>query len=138
MKLRSKKKLDGDGAPSAEAGAANVTPPDPFEKGEQTLNRPDGKHYHDLKGSGNDSELESVEASKKTSERSEAQTGEELLFEYTSRSKNKYDSPEKRTVPSGQDEKKRDDIEHKSLWRGVKFESEEEYQHVVWWTRGLL
>ena len=37
MKLRSKNHLDGDGARSAEARAANVTPPDPFEKEEQTL-----------------------------------------------------------------------------------------------------
>ena len=35
MKLRSEKIPDGEEARNAEAGAANVTPTDPFEEGEK-------------------------------------------------------------------------------------------------------
>ena len=52
MKLRSKKNLDWEKGRNAEAGAANMTPTDSFEEGEQMLSRPDCHHHQDLEGSG--------------------------------------------------------------------------------------
>ena len=48
MKLRKEKNRDGDEKRDAEARAANVTPIDPFEEGEQTLIRPHHHHREDL------------------------------------------------------------------------------------------
>ena len=56
MKLKSEKKRDGDEERDAEAGAANVTPTDPYEEGEQTLVRPDHRHREDLEEPGEDFE----------------------------------------------------------------------------------
>ena len=47
MKLRSEKNLDGAEGRNTEAGAANVTPTEPFEEGELTLFRPDHRHQED-------------------------------------------------------------------------------------------
>ena len=80
MKLRSEKNLGGDEGRDAEAGAVNVAPTDPFDQGEQTLNQPDCHHHDDLERSGDDFERERVKESQRTSERSEAKTGEERLF----------------------------------------------------------
>ena len=48
MKLRSENNLSGDEGRSAETGPASEIPTDPFEEGEQTLNRPDYHHHADL------------------------------------------------------------------------------------------
>ena len=56
MKLRSEKNLDSDEGLKTEAGAAILSPTDPFEEGEHTQIRPDRHHQDDLKGSGDDSE----------------------------------------------------------------------------------
>ena len=92
MKLRSEKNLNGEEGQNAEAGAANMTPTDPFEEGEQTLIRPDRHHHEELEGSGDDFEREIIEESQKTSERPEADAGEELLFKGISRSENENSS----------------------------------------------
>ena len=95
MKLRSEKNLGGDEGRNAEAWAANVTPTDPFEKGEQTLIRPDHHHHEDLEELGDDFEGEGIEKPQRTSERYEANAGEELLFTGTSKSETKSTSRRK-------------------------------------------
>ena len=84
--MRTKKNLDGEEGRNAEAGAANMTPTDPLEEGEQTLIGPDCHHHEDLEGSGDDFEPEKKEESEKISEQTEADTGEELVYKGTSRS----------------------------------------------------
>ena len=84
MKLRREKNLNGDEGRSAEAGPAIETPTDPFEKGEQTLTRPDYHHHADLEEPGEDFEWEGVERTEEASERSEVEAREELLFNRTS------------------------------------------------------
>ena len=49
MKLSSEKKLDGNQGRIGETGQASETLTDPFDKGEQTLIRPDYHHHADLK-----------------------------------------------------------------------------------------
>ena len=73
MKLRSEKNLDGDQGRSAEAGPTSETLADPFDEGERTLIRPDFEPSEDL-------EREEVERTEETSERSEVEPREELLF----------------------------------------------------------
>ena len=82
MKLRSEKNLDGDQGRSAEAGAASETLVDPFDEGERTLIRPDFEPSEDL-------EREEVERTEETSERSEAEPREEVLFRGMSKSETK-------------------------------------------------
>ena len=57
MKLGSEKNLNGDAGWNAEAGAANVTPTEPFEVGEQTLIRPDKHHQEDPQEPGKEKTL---------------------------------------------------------------------------------
>ena len=82
MKLRSEKNLDGDQRRSAEAGTASETLVDPFDEGEQTLIRPDFEPSEDL-------EREEVERTEETSERSEVEPREEVLFKGMSKSETK-------------------------------------------------
>ena len=82
MKLRSEKNLDGDQRRSAEAGTASETLVDPFDEGERTLIRPDFEPSEDL-------EREEVERTEETSERSEVQPREEVLFKGMSKSETK-------------------------------------------------
>ena len=82
MRLRSKKNLDGDQRRSAEAGTASETLVDPFDEGEQTLIRPDFEPSEDL-------EREEVERTEETSERSEVEPREEVLFKRMSKSETK-------------------------------------------------
>ena len=63
-----------------------MKPTDPFEVGEQTPIRPDRHHHEFIKGSGDDFERKRIEESQKTSERLDADAGEELLLKGTSRS----------------------------------------------------
>ena len=79
MRLRSEKNLDGDQRRSAEAGTASETLVDPFDEGEQTLIRPDFEPSEDL-------EREEVERTEETSERSEVEPREEVLFKGMSKS----------------------------------------------------
>ena len=58
---------------------ANVTQPDPFKEGEETLIKPDHHHHGDLEGTGDDVERESIEELGETSERSKANAGEKLF-----------------------------------------------------------
>ena len=89
MELRSEKNLNGDEGRSAEAGPASGTPTDPFEKGEQTLTRPNYHHHADLEEPGEDFGREEVERTEEASERSEVEPREELLFKRTSKSETK-------------------------------------------------
>ena len=73
MKLRSEKNLDGDQGRGAEAGTASETLVDPFDEGERTLIRLDFEPSEDL-------EREEVERTEETSERSEVEPREEVLF----------------------------------------------------------
>ena len=82
MNLRSKKNLDGDERRSAEAGTASETLVDPFDEGERTLIRPDFEPSEDL-------EREEVERTEETSERSEVEPREEVLFKGMSKSETK-------------------------------------------------
>ena len=82
MKLRTEKNLDGDQRRSAETGTASETLVDPFDEGEQTLIRPDFEPSEDL-------EREEVERTEETSERSEVEPREEVLFKGMSKSKTK-------------------------------------------------
>ena len=82
MKLGSEKNLDGDQRRSAEAGTASETLVDPFDEGEQTLIRPDFEPSEDL-------EREEVERTEETSERSEVEPREEVLFKGMSKSETK-------------------------------------------------
>ena len=82
MKLRSEKNLDGDQGRSAEAGPAVDTLVDPFDEGERTLIRPDFEPSEDL-------EREEVERTEETSERSEVEPREEVLFKGMSKSETK-------------------------------------------------
>ena len=82
MKLRSEKNLDGDQRRSAEAGTATETLVDPFDEGERTLIRPDFEPSEDL-------EREEVERTEETSERSEVEPREEVLFKGMSKSETK-------------------------------------------------
>ena len=70
MKLRSEKNLDGNQGRSAEAGTASEMLMDPFAEGEQTLIRPDFEPSEDL-------ELEEVERTEESLERSEVEPKEE-------------------------------------------------------------
>ena len=85
MKLRSERNIDGDEGRNTKAGAANVTPTDAFEEGEQTLIRPNHRHHEDLEKPGDDFEREGSGKPHKTSERSEASAREELLFKRMSK-----------------------------------------------------
>ena len=82
MKLRSEKNLDGDQGWSAEAGTLSETLVDPFDEGERTLIRPDFEPSEDL-------EQEEVERTEETSERSEVDPREEVLFKGMSKSETK-------------------------------------------------
>ena len=82
MKLRSEKNLDGDQRRSAEAGTASETLVDPFDEGERTLIRPDFEPSEDL-------EREEIERTEETSERSEVEPREEVLFKGRSKSETK-------------------------------------------------
>ena len=82
MRLRSEKNLDADQRRSAEAGNASETLVDPFDEGEQTLIRPDFEPSEDL-------EREEVERTEETSERSEVEPREEVLFKGMSKSETK-------------------------------------------------
>ena len=82
MRLRSEKNLDGDQRRSAEAGTASETLVDPFDEGEQTLIRPDFEPSEDL-------ERDEVERTEETSERSEVEPREEVLFKGMSKSETK-------------------------------------------------
>ena len=73
MRLRSEKNLDSDQRRSAETGTASETLVDPFDEEEQTLIRPDFEPSEDL-------EREEVERTEETSERSEVEPREEVLF----------------------------------------------------------
>ena len=73
MRLRSEKNLDGDQRRSAETGTASETLVDPFDEEEQTLIRPDFEPSEDL-------QREEVERTEETSERSEVEPREEVLF----------------------------------------------------------
>ena len=81
-KLRSEKNLDVDQRRSAEAGTASETLVDPFDEGERTLIRPDFEPSEDL-------EREEVERTEETSERSEVEPREEVLFKGMSKSETK-------------------------------------------------
>ena len=95
MKLRSEKNRDGDEERDAESKAANVTPYDPFEEGEQTLIRPDHHHHEDPEEPGEELEPEETEETQGTSERSEVGVREELMFKGTSKSETKINSRRK-------------------------------------------
>ena len=82
MRLRSEKNFDGNQRRSAEAGTASETLVDPFDEGEQTLIRPDFEPSEDL-------EREEVERTEETSERSEVEPREEVLFKGMSKSETK-------------------------------------------------
>ena len=82
MRLRSEKNLDGDQRRSAETGTASETLVDPFDEEEQTLIRPDFEPSEDL-------EREEVERTEETSERSEVEPREEVLFKGMSKSETK-------------------------------------------------
>ena len=82
MRLRSEKNLDADQRRSAEAGTASETLVDPFDEGEQTLIRPDFEPSEDLV-------REEVERTEETSERSEVEPREEVLFKGMSKSETK-------------------------------------------------
>ena len=82
MKLRSEKNLDGYQRRSAEAGTASETLVDPFDEGERTLIRPDFEPSEDL-------EREEVERTEETSDRSEVEPREEVLFKGMSKSETK-------------------------------------------------
>ena len=82
MRLRSEKNLDSDQRRGAEAGTASETLVDPFDEGEQTLIRPDFEPSEDL-------EREEVERTEETSERSEVEPREEVLFKGMSKSETK-------------------------------------------------
>ena len=102
-----------------EVGAANVTPTDPFDEGEQTQIRPDHHHHKDLEDPGEELEPEEIEETQETSERSEVGVREELLFKGTSKSK---------TISSeaGQE---CDDVEHKSERRATKVKNEKKLRN---------
>ena len=95
MKLRSEKNLDGDEGRNAQAGAANVTPTEPFEEGEQTLIRPDHHHQEDPQEPGDELEREGVEKHRRTLERYEIDARTELLFKGTSKSETKINNRRK-------------------------------------------
>ena len=95
MKLGSEKNLDGDEGRNAEAGAANVTPTEPFEEGEQTLIRLDYHHQEDRQEPDDDLEQEMVEKPRRTSGRSDADAGEEPLLKGTSRLETKSNNQRK-------------------------------------------
>ena len=82
MRLRSEKNLDSDQRRSAETGTASETLVDPFDEEEQTLIRPDFEPSEDL-------EREEVERTEETSERSEVEPREEVLFKGMSKSETK-------------------------------------------------
>ena len=82
MKLRSEKNLDGDQRRSAEAGTASDALVDPFDEGERTLIQPDFEPSEDL-------EREEVERTEETSESSEVEPREEVLFKGMSKSETK-------------------------------------------------
>ena len=82
MKLRSEKNLDGDQGRSTEVGPPSETLVDHFDEGERTLIRPDFEPSEDL-------EREEVERTDETSERSEVEPREEVLFRGMSKSETK-------------------------------------------------
>ena len=82
MRLRSEKNLDGNQGRSAEAEPASETPVDPFDEGERTLIRPDFEPDGVL-------EREEVERTEETSERSEVEPREEVLYRGMSKSETK-------------------------------------------------
>ena len=82
MKLRSEKNLDGDQGRSAEIGPASETLVDPFVEGERTLIRSDFEPSEDL-------ERVEVERTEETSERSEGEPQEGVLFRRMSKSETK-------------------------------------------------
>ena len=123
MKLRSENNLDGDEWRNAGAGAASVTPTDPFEEWRQTLIRPDCHHHEGLEGPGDDFEREEIEIPQRTSERSEATAEEELSFKGTSKSEIKSNSRRKEQsslVKQG-----------KSQGKATKSKNKKEFQDIV-------
>ena len=82
MKLRSEKDLDGHQRRSAEAGTASETLVELFDEGERTLIRADFEPGEGL-------EREEVERTEETSERSEVEPREEVLFKGMSKSETK-------------------------------------------------
>ena len=95
MKLGKKKDRYFDEGRDAEAGAANMTPIDPFDEGEQTVIRPDRHHREVLEEPGEDIEREKIEKAQETSERSEVRVREALLFKGTSKSETEKNSRKK-------------------------------------------
>ena len=82
MKLSSEKNINGNKGRSAEAGPASEALVDPFDKGEQTLIRPDFEPSEDL-------EREEVERTEEASERSDVEPREKVLFRGMSKSETK-------------------------------------------------
>ena len=76
-KVRSEKNRDGVDERDTEAGAANVTPTDPFQEGEQTKIRPDHHHHEDPEEPVEEPEREETEKTQETSKRSEVRLREE-------------------------------------------------------------
>ena len=95
MKLKSEKNLNGDEGRNAEAGAANVTPTESFEEGDQTLTRPDNRPQQDPQEPGEDLDREQTEKTQETSERSEVGVRKELLYKGTFKSETKINSRRK-------------------------------------------
>ena len=75
-----------------------------------------------MKGSGDDSKWKKIKETKKTSERSETNAGEDLLVKRTSRAESKSDSRRKETSSLAK-QNKIDDAKHKSQVRTIEFES---------------
>ena len=82
MKLRREKNLDGNQGRNAEVGIASEMLVDPFDEGDRTLIRPDFEPDEDL-------EREEVERTEETSERSEVEPREEVLYRGMSKSEAK-------------------------------------------------
>ena len=86
MKLRSERNLDDNQERSAGAGPVSETTTDPFQEGEQTLTRPYYHHHSVLEEPGEDLEREEIGRTEDTSERSEVEDREKILFKTTSNS----------------------------------------------------
>ena len=93
MKLRSEKNLDGNQGRNAEVGPASEMLVAPFDEGERTLIRPDFEPDEDL-------EREEVERTEETSEHSEVEPGEEVLYRGMSKLYRETKSYKRRKEPS--------------------------------------
>ena len=128
MKLRSEKNRDGVEEQDTEAGAAYVTPTDPFEEEEQTLIRPDHHHHEDPEEPGEELKPEETEETQETLERSEVGVREDFLFKVTSKSETKISSRRKEQSSL---EQEFDDVRHKSEGKATNFKSEKKLQDDV-------